>query len=117
MLARCRRPPPRVRFSWAGQDGRRERRGADRTGRWRSQTNAGEDQPGAAGPEPRAARLRASMARTHPFAETGARPQTARDRGETPASMPLATPVGEDEMLATTAPFAIIRRMSVPNPP
>src|SRR4051812_47543709 len=31
-----------------------------------------EDQPDAAGPEPRAARLRASMARTHPFVETGA---------------------------------------------
>src|SRR3954452_16114847 len=117
MLARCRRPPPRVRFSWAGQDGRRERRGADRTGRWRSQTNAGEDQPGAAGPEPRAARLRASMARTHPFAETGARPKPHATEGVTSASMPTAMPAVEDEMLAATAPFAIGLQMSVPNPP
>jgi hypothetical protein len=117
MLARCRRPPPRVRFSWAGQDERRERRGADRTRRWRSQANAGEDQPAAAGPEPRAARLRASMARTHPFAETGARPKPHATEGVTPASMPPATPAVEDAMLAATAQFIIGSPMSVPNPP
>src|ERR1700677_1798078 len=116
MLARCRRPPPRVRFSWAGQDGRRERRGADRTRRWRSQANAGEDQPGAAGPEPRAARLRASMARTHPFAETGARPKPHATEGVTPASMPPTIQAVEDEMLIAAAPFAIGSRVSVPNP-
>jgi len=57
------------------------------------------------------------MARTHPFAETGARPKPHATEGVTPASMPLATPVVEDEMLAATAPFTIGRRMSVPNPP
>ena len=56
------------------------------------------------------------MARTHPFAETGARPKPHATEGVTTASMPPANPAVEDEMLIATAPFAIGSRMSVPNP-
>ena len=56
------------------------------------------------------------MARTHPFAEAGARPKPHATEGVTTASMPPATPAVEDEMLIPTAPFAIGSRMSVPNP-
>ena len=46
------------------------------------------------------------MARTHPFAETGARPKPHATEGVTTASMPPATQAVEDEMLAATVPFA-----------
>ena len=39
------------------------------------------------------------MARTHPFAETGARPKPHATEGVTAASMPPATQAGEDEMM------------------
>ena len=57
------------------------------------------------------------MARPHPFAEPGARPNPHATEGVTPASMPPATPAVEDEMLAATVPFAIGSRMSAPNLP
>ena len=57
------------------------------------------------------------MARTHPFAETGARPKPHATEGVPPASMPTAAAAVEDEMLAATAPFTIGHQMSVPNPP
>ena len=57
------------------------------------------------------------MARTRPFAETGARPKPHATEGVTPASIPPVTPAVEDEMVAATAPFAIGRRMFVANPP
>jgi len=56
------------------------------------------------------------MARTHPFAEAGARPKPHATEGVTTASMPHATQAIEDEMLIAAAPFAIGSRMSVPNP-
>ena len=57
------------------------------------------------------------MARTHPFAETGARPKPHATEGVTLDSMPPAKPAVEDEMLAAAAPSAIGRRLSVPKPP
>jgi hypothetical protein len=56
------------------------------------------------------------MARTHRFAETGARPKPHATEGVTTASMPPATQAVEDEMLIAAVPFAIGSRMSVPNP-
>jgi hypothetical protein len=52
------------------------------------------------------------MARTHPFAEAGARPKPHATEGVTTASMPHATRAVEDEMLIAAAPFAIGSRMS-----
>jgi hypothetical protein len=57
------------------------------------------------------------MTGTHPFAETGTRPKPHSTEGVTPASMPPAAPVVEDEMLAARAQFTIGSPMSVPNPP
>ena len=68
---------------------RKARRGPDPALAKPDQRRGGPTRP--AGPEPRAARLRASMARTHPFAETGARPKPHATEGVTPASMPPAT--------------------------
>src|ERR1700686_2757469 len=62
--ALCRRPPPRVRFSWPGIGGRRERRAFAR-----------DQEPRRSSP------LRASMARTHPFAADAARPKPHASEG------------------------------------
>ncbi len=57
------------------------------------------------------------MARTHPFAETGARPKPHATEGVTTASMPHATQAVEEEMLIAAALFALGRRTSVPTRP
>jgi len=57
------------------------------------------------------------MARTHPFAETGARPKPRATEGVTPTSIPPATQAVEDEMLTATALLSTRSGISAPDPP